>query len=82
METYQQLERPEIHDCAQCEHDFDDHVVMPTAVDPADGGIILCPSKGCLCFTTWSVANRGVARIPDPEEIELLREQFQEVLSR
>lgn len=77
-----QLERPDIRACAQCPDPFDDHIVMPTAVDPMDGGIILCPHQDCECVITWSPVGRDVARIPSEDEVATLRRELQEVLGR
>lgn len=77
-----QLERPNLRVCPQCPEPFDDHIVMPTSADPLDGGIILCPHKGCECVTMWSPAGRDVARIPSDAEVATLRRELQEVLGR
>lgn len=77
-----QLDRPRIAGHTDCPHPFDDHILMPTAVDPKDGGIVLCPHKGCECLTTWALEDRSVARIPSAQEIAELRRELQEVLGR
>lgn len=77
-----QLDRPCVREHVDCQHPFDDHILMPTAVDPQDGGIVLCPHRGCECLTTWAVEDREVARIPSEGEIATLRRELQEVLGR
>lgn len=64
-----------------CEHDFDVHVLIATGDSPTQGGIMLCPVKGCECFSTWDAPQVGHTReaviVPPPEEITRLREQIQ-----
>lgn len=78
--TYQL--RPRVREHTDCEHSLDDHILMPTALDPRDGGIVLCPHKGCECLTMWAVEHRDVVRIPSDREIAELRRELQEVLGR
>jgi hypothetical protein len=64
--------------CQQCGDLFDPHVMVPTSEDPRDGGIILCPVKGCQCYATWDAGSgRPEVRIPSNHEITKLRENVQ-----
>lgn len=67
--------------CKICPHDFAPHVLIPTKNDPMEGGILLCPEKGCDCFGTWDVppfSTKEDVVIPTDDEIAKLREMFQE----
>lgn len=63
-------------DCVQCRHPFDPHALI-TADDPLAGGFILCPVRGCECFTTWSVQNLPRPTDIDPELVLWARAQLQ-----
>jgi hypothetical protein len=61
--------------CPQCGHAFDPHTLL--AVDPRLGGIVLCPVKGCQCYSTFSVNEHAASALPDRWEVEALRERLQ-----
>lgn len=65
-----------------CEHDFDAHLMVVTGATPADGGVMICPVKGCECYATWSAPQLGSTRktiaIPSEDQMRQLRERLQE----
>lgn len=70
--------------CPKCPHDENDHVLIATRNDNAMfGGVVLCPTKGCDCYSTWSVdiriggEGREAVRIPDRFELEQMKEYIQ-----
>lgn len=64
--------------CDLCGHLFDPHAVVATTGNPMDGGIILCPEKGCTCYSTWSVIPKTPPKyVPNRFEVERIREQIQ-----
>jgi hypothetical protein len=69
-------------ECEQCGDPLDDHAMIPTAGDPREGGVMLCPVPGCLCLATWSVppfSERGAVLVPDLEELAAMRAFVQKV---
>jgi hypothetical protein len=60
-----------------CEHEFDDHIVIATTSDPLDGGVIICQVKGCLCTQTWGVNTTPARHVPGPQELDALRQRLQ-----
>jgi hypothetical protein len=64
--------------CDQCAHLFDPHSLVATTGDPMDGGIMLCPEPGCVCYSTWSMKPKTPPKlVPDRFQIEAIREQIQ-----
>ena len=66
--------------CDRCPHDFDSHNLVTTGEDPTQGGVIICPHIGCACYATWDVppySTKETIRIPDEEELVLIRSLFQ-----
>lgn len=66
--------------CETCGHLADPHVLVVTGASPVDGGIMLCPEAGCLCFSTWSTSlgpEEIDVVVPSMDEVEKLREWFQ-----
>lgn len=63
--------------CAQCGHEFDPHVLVTTSEDAVDGGVMLCPVPGCLCWATWGYQKNPTKRVPDEAEIAALRADIQ-----
>jgi len=65
--------------CWQCADPFDPHAMIPTGQTNMDGGIILCPVKGCLCLLTWGTKNRpaDAVAVPNDTIITALRKQLQ-----
>lgn len=68
--------------CQQCAHLYEPHSLVAVTGNPMDGGIILCPEPGCVCYSTWSVpeavGGRGKQDIPTPDRFEL--ERIREVI--
>jgi hypothetical protein len=67
--------------CGRCGHDFGNHACVATTKDPMNGGIILCPRRGCRCYSTWSPNYPGQEshmprRVPDSEELADLHERI------
>lgn len=70
----------EVH--SGCGHPFDEHVLYATGSTPMDGGVMLCPVQGCMCFSTWSApfvkeSKRTDIRVPDVDELAAMREVLQ-----
>lgn len=65
-------------DCKLCGHPFNPHVLVATMHTPEHGGLIFCPEPGCLCESTWSLENRELPYIPDPDTVTGLRAMIQE----
>lgn len=66
--------------CPYCNHDDDPHVlVFTTPGFPLAGGIRLCPSSGCDCYSTWSVAGTSPDSVATLSEshVRLLRREIQ-----
>ena len=63
--------------CQQCAHDFGPHSMIATTGNPMDGGIMLCPEPGCVCFSTWGAQGGPAKYIPDRFELEEIREYVQ-----
>lgn len=67
--------------CEQCGDDFDAHALIATQEDPLKGGIILCPTQGCQCYSTFAVPQAGGSRQdvvePPPATVQALRERLQ-----
>jgi hypothetical protein len=61
--------------CEECEHPGDDHSLIPTGLTPLDGGVMLCPTPGCRCFSTWSygAGTQDMIRLPDEAELAAMR---------
>lgn len=55
--------------------------MIATGRDPSQGGIMLCPVKGCQCFGTWSVpqlgSNEEDVHVPDEATVKALRNRLQ-----
>jgi hypothetical protein len=67
--------------CGRCGDDFDEHVMVATSGDPMDGGIVLCPNRGCPCYSTWSPHYAGQEShtpkvIPNSHELAAMRERI------
>lgn len=71
------------HDeCLHCEHPFGEHSMLNFTGNPTDGGISLCPSPGCQCYTTWSlhgVPSKVPVNLPTQSEIAVLRRELQKL---
>lgn len=66
--------------CLQCAHNFDNHVLMSLDSEELfdNGGVILCPSPGCECYSTFSLPeNKHKMMLPDRFSLALLRERIQ-----
>jgi hypothetical protein len=68
-------ETPDV--CQQCGHPSDPHALFATTGDPMEGGIMLCPVRGCRCYSTWGVGDAPAVRVPDEAETEALRQELQ-----
>lgn len=54
--------------------------MIPTGPYAVDGGVMLCPVKGCDCYATWDVppfSTRETIREPDLFELDELRTRLQ-----
>jgi hypothetical protein len=63
-------------ECEICQHPFDPHAMIATTGNPLDGGVMLCPDPGCMCFATWSAPGsdgRTQVVLPDAEELAAMR---------
>ncbi|HZI11442.1 MAG TPA: hypothetical protein VE153_13750 [Myxococcus sp.] len=38
---------------------------------------MLCPVRGCRCYSTWGVGDAPAVRVPDEAETEALRQELQ-----
>lgn len=63
--------------CEHCQHPFDPHVMIATTADPDDGGMMICPKRGCSCASTWGTNGNPPKRMPEPAEVEELRRRVQ-----
>lgn len=67
--------------CAQCGHPSGPHAVVATTGDPKEGGVMLCPVKGCMCYATWALpqlgGSRDTVRVPDERELAEIRRMVQ-----
>lgn len=64
--------------CGICDHLFNDHVLVATLYSAEHGGLIFCPDPGCQCESTWTIDDRELPYIPDPETVAGLRALVQE----
>jgi hypothetical protein len=64
--------------CPQCEHPFDSHAMVAIFEDTMDGGVIICPTRGCACQSTWSVSPRPKPELPPQWELDQIRAQVQD----
>jgi hypothetical protein len=67
--------------CGQCGDDFGEHALINTTGDPMDGGVIICPRRNCMCYSTWSAHYLGQEHhtpkeIPTPDELTGFRERL------
>ncbi len=51
--------------CDQCPHQFLRHRLVKLGEDIHDGGVIVCPSRGCRCVHMWAVAGQEHPPIPE-----------------
>lgn len=71
--------------CSRCQHPFDPHAFAATTFghvggkDVPTGGIVLCPTKGCECFSTWSVSQLSYEKVivPSDDKVAAMRRQLQ-----
>lgn len=64
--------------CPTCAHEFAPHLFL--ALDePHNGGVVLCPVKECLCYSTWGINGAAPQRVPDDVELAALRADLQDV---
>lgn len=66
-------------ECVRCQHPWNPHAMIAFSGNPADGGIALCPVKGCQCLIVWRWAayGRPPPNLPPSEVIARLREELQ-----
>ncbi len=63
--------------CRACRHAFNEHVLVGTGENPADGGVIICSESGCDCVGSWGMNGLPPLTIPDAEMVEVLRVRLQ-----
>lgn len=63
--------------CMRCPHLFDPHAVIATTGDPLEGGVIVCPEPGCLCYATWGINGAEPVLIPDEQHLAVIRAEVQ-----
>lgn len=63
-----------------CEHPFDNHSLIATSEDVRKGGVILCPVRGCKCYSTWDAPQFGYTKddiqIPSEDELAYYQEEI------
>jgi hypothetical protein len=67
--------------CGQCGDDFGEHSLIKTTGDVMDGGVVICPRRNCMCYSTWSPHYPGQEAfvpkdIPTEEELAGFRERL------
>lgn len=67
--------------CGQCGDDFGEHSLINMTGDVMDGGVVLCPRRNCMCYSTWSPHYPGQEshmpkQIPTPDELADYRERL------
>lgn len=63
--------------CPRCPHLFEPHIVVATTGDPMQGGVIICQVKNCGCFATWGADGKPTEFVPNPEQVDLIRDDLQ-----
>jgi hypothetical protein len=53
---------PGEHDCGQCGHPWQEHLLCATSRPPTEGWIE-CPVEGCKCHQTWSMPAETAAQL-------------------
>jgi len=55
--------------CGHCGHPSGPHQFVRTGPTNDDGGVIVCPVKGCTCWVTWTPEwmDPESVKIPDAE---------------
>lgn len=66
--------------CPICDDPYNEHVLIATGENPADGGILLCPRVGCQCFATWGINDLPPLTVPEDDEVADLRAKIQKVV--
>ena len=61
-------------DCFECGHLEAAHVNVPLGESKVQGGVTMCPRKGCMCLGTWAPPGHPQPGLPDVQQLRVLWE--------